>query len=331
MASSAPRHDSILRATWTGIKHTFVRGEAFGALSEAMRWPGGTALVTGASSGLGFAIAVELARRGMRVIGVARRATPELTQSLREAAGSEAIELLPVDLADLDSVDALLTRLSESGVSLDLLLCNAAIVPTHDQRTPQGLEQMFVVNYLANHVLVAGLLERGCLAKQASASQRAPRIVVIASEAHRDAAPLDLPTLGDYQPFSIGEVLQRYGTYKLALLTWATELGRRLEAQGIGVHAICPGAVDTQLAREAPAWAKPLLRVAFRLFFQAPRKAAEPCVYLGLAPQLDGQTGVYLHQWTRKQADPRALDPEQGRAQWAATEAALARLGRSSP
>ncbi len=319
-------HDNAFAATWMGIKNTFVRGPAIGELSEAMRGEGRVALVTGASSGLGFAIAVELARRGMRVIGAARTATPALVERLRAASGSDAIDMLPVDLADLDSIDALLDALSERKLVLDLLVCNAAIVPTGDARTAQGLEQMFVVNYLANHVLLRGLLERELLA----ARERQPRVVFVASEAHRGAKPMSIDPLGEYEAFSIGEVLERYGTYKLALLTLVSELARRLEPRGIAVHSTCPGAVDSNLAREAPRWSKPLLRVAFRLFFRAPAEAAKPTLYLCLAPHLEGRTGVYLHQWVEKDPDARTLDPALGRAQWDATEGLLARLGRAT-
>ncbi|MFV8752800.1 SDR family NAD(P)-dependent oxidoreductase [Nannocystaceae bacterium ST9] len=318
-------HDNAFAATWQGIKNTFVRGPAFGELSDDMRLEGGTALVTGASSGLGFAIAVELARRGLHVIGAARTATPETTRKLREAAGVETIDMLPVDLADLTSIDALLELLAGRGAKLDLVVCNAAIVPTGDARTPQDLEQMFAVNYLSNHVLIRGLVDRGLLRVGGA---RQPRIVVIASEAHRGAKPLALDKLGEYEPFAIGEVLERYGTYKLELLTLSFELARRLEDQGIAVHATCPGAVDSNLAREAPRWSKPLLRVAFRLFFQDPRKAAKPSLFLCLAPQIEGRTGIYLHQWVLKDPDARALDPERGREQWDATAGLLTRLGR---
>jgi NAD(P)-dependent dehydrogenase (short-subunit alcohol dehydrogenase family) len=322
-------HDNAFAATWQGIKNTFVKGPAFGELTESMRFEGGTALVTGASSGLGFAIAVELARRGMHVIGAARTATPELTAKLREAAGSaSSIEMLPVDLGDLDSIDTLLDILTERGVELDLVVLNAAIVPTGDARTAQGLERMFAVNYLSNHVLLRGLLARELIGRRSPGREPRPRIVFIASEAHRGAKPMDLDRLGEYESFTIGQVLERYGTYKLALLTFAAELGRRLEPRGIAVHATCPGAVDSNLAREAPRWSKPLLSVVFGLFFRAPAKAAEPSLHLCLAPHLEGRTNIYLHQWVAKDPDLRTRDPQRGRAQWDATEALLARLGR---
>lgn len=311
--------DNAFAATLEGIKNTFRRGPAFGRLTPEMRFDGGVALVTGASSGLGFAIAVELARRGMQVWGAARTATAEVTQRLRQAAGSERIEMLPVDLGDLESIATLVADIEARALKFDLVICNAAIVPTHDQRTPQGLEQMEVVNFLSTQALLQALHGHGCLASHRA---KQPRIVIVSSEAHRDAKELELGQIGEYRPFAIGDVIGLYGTYKLALTTLALELSRRLEGE-VAVHSLCPGAVDTNLAREAPRWSKPLLKLAFWLFFQDPAKAAEPALYLGLAPQIEGETGIYLHQWVRKDPDARAMDAARGRAQWDAVEGVL--------
>ncbi|MCA9686347.1 MAG: SDR family NAD(P)-dependent oxidoreductase [Myxococcales bacterium] len=313
--------ENAFEATLAGIKNTFRRGPAFGRLTPEMRFEGGVALVTGASSGLGFALAVELARRGMQVWGAARTATDEVTQKLRQATGSDRIEMLPVDLGDLESIAALVADIEARDLKFDLVICNAAIVPTHDQRTPQGLEQMEVVNFISTQVLLHALHQRGRLAKHRA---RLPRIVIVSSEAHRGATELDPAQIGEYRPFGVGDVIGLYGTYKLALTTLTVELSRRLEGE-VSVHSLCPGAVDTNLAREAPRWSKPLIKLAFWLFFQDPAKAAEPVIYLGLAPQIEGETGIYLHQWVRKEPDPRAMDGERGRAQWETVEKVLIR------
>nr|WP_255216134.1 SDR family NAD(P)-dependent oxidoreductase [Pseudenhygromyxa sp. WMMC2535] len=284
-------------------------------------------MVTGASSGLGAAITAGLARRGAQVYGAARTATPEVTSQLRAAAGCDRVDMLPVDLAELDRIealaDALAERLAATGAHLNLVVCNAGSVPLGDRQTSLGLEHMFVVNYLAKVVLIDALRRRGLLGPL---GERAPRVIIVASEAHRGAAAVDLDQLGAHTPFGVGEVIARYASYKLALLTYAMELSRRLEGEGVAVHALCPGAVDSKLARAAPRWSKPLLGLIFRLFFQPPEKAAQPVLYLALAPELEGETGIYLHQWARKQPDPRAREPEHGAALWRATEALLDRV-----
>ena len=317
-------YDNALVAIYRGVKNTIFRGEAIGSLREDMRLEGGTALVTGASSGLGFAIAVELARRGVHVYGAARRAGPEISAKLREASGTDRIEMLPLDLSDIHSIDGLLDALEARDRGLDLVVCNAALVPSGSQPGRQGIEQMFMVNYVAKQILIEGLRARGLLVGSGSSPEGPrPRVVIVSSEAHRGAKLRRPETFDSYQDFTLGDVLARYGTYKLALTTFAQELARRLEPEGVAVHCLCPGAVHTNVAREAPEWSKPALELVFKAFFQPPAKAAEPPLFLCLAPEIEARTGVYLHQWVEKAPDERALDPELGRAQWDATAALI--------
>jgi NAD(P)-dependent dehydrogenase (short-subunit alcohol dehydrogenase family) len=118
--------------------------------------------------------------------------------------------------------------------------------------------------------------------------------------------------------------MRQYEYSKLCLQTWVEELARR--HGGIGVHAICPGPVATDLARESPAWVKPVLYPFMRLFFLAPARAAEPVLYLAAAPELEGETGRYLHMTLEKAPAAAARDPELGRRLWAETSALIAAL-----
>ena len=92
----------------------------------------------------------------------------------------------------------------------------------------------------------------------------------------------------------------------------------------VAVHALCPGPVDSRLARDAPAMIKPVLRPVMRAFFRSPKKAAAPVLYLGIAPELGGDTGWYMHLMRHKTPSPPALDPECGRQVWEMGEALLA-------
>ena len=74
-----------------------------------------------------------------------------------------------------------------------------------------------------------------------------------------------------------------YGYYKLLLTTLVNELARRLNDGSEtkkSVLSLCPGPVNSNIAREAPVVFKPLLKLVFSIFFKSPRKAAEPVVYL---------------------------------------------------
>jgi NAD(P)-dependent dehydrogenase (short-subunit alcohol dehydrogenase family) len=128
-------------------------------------------------------------------------------------------------------------------------------------------------------------------------------------------------------------VLTWYGTYKLMLATYAWELARRLQVGGVpqvGVFALCPGAMRTNIARELPVPLRAALDVVMRLSFQDPFDADEPVLHLACSRAHEGRTAVYLHKMAQKDVDPRAADPEAGRALWEASAALLARV-RPSP
>jgi hypothetical protein len=86
---------------------------------------------------------------------------------------------------------------------------------------------------------------------------------------------------------------------------------------------LCPGPINSGIAREAPPWVKPLLKVLFRLFFQSPRRAAEPVVFLCCSRAIQGRSGIYLHLMTEKSPSAAALDEETGRRLWQASERLL--------
>ncbi|MFW6050251.1 MAG: SDR family NAD(P)-dependent oxidoreductase [Myxococcota bacterium] len=311
------------------------------ALPDEDRLDGRTALVTGASSGLGKAVAVGLARRGARVVMACRSGVPEAADEVRRLSGSDAVDILRVDLADLASVHALCDTLADRGEPIDVLVLNAGIVPRRASTTAQGLELMFGVNYLAHAVLTRRLLDDGVIpvrqpAPEPDFGQPLSRIVVVSSEVHRSAGPLDPERLEGLTDYGAMGTMKQYGHTKLLLSTFACELARRLAPDGrptAAVHHLCPGAVHTRIARDAPRWVQPVLGLVMRRLFRSPEVAAGPVLYLCAAREIEGQTGVYLHMETRKPTGERARDPEAGARLWQATDALLRRVdsGRQPP
>ncbi len=321
-------------AVWTGIVDRFRVRRAIAPLAADERLDGRVALVTGGASGLGFATSVDLARRGARVILADRRdPAGACRRALSRGAPRDAIEPMEVDLSDLDSVDALAASLAGRAVRLDRLFLNAAIVPTSARTTAQGLDEMFVVNYLSSFALATRLLDSGVLPGDRRGAD-VPRVIVVSSEAHRWGEALPVDRLDAPRDGSPRRVLAWYGTYKLLLTTFAWELARRTTADGvprIAVHALCPGAMRTGIARELPAPLRIPLDGVMRLLFQDPFVADEPVLHLACSRAVEGRTGVYLHKMARKDVDPRVADPAAGRALWEASEALLRRVRGAGP
>lgn len=321
-----------LTATLLGLIHRLRREDGIEPLPPGERLDGLRCLITGGSSGLGLAVAHDLARRGAGLILPCRSGIPEVGEAIRRRSANGAVQQLSVDLADLDTVDALCDQLVADGVALDVVICNAAVMPRASRSTAQGFELMFGVNYLSHALLLRRLLADGVIATSSPAGaaqgERHPRIVVVTSEVHRHATALDLDALGAYVHYGALDGLKQYAHSKLLLATFAQELARRLQHDGqveVAVHSLCPGAVDTNLAREAPLWLRPVLQPVMRFAFAAPALAARPVVYLAAAAELEGQTAHYLHTLTPKEVSPAARDRRTGARLWERTHKLLRR------
>ena len=108
--------------------------------------------------------------------------------------------------------------------------------------------------------------------------------------------------------------MEWYGYTQLLLLTFARDLSRSLNRHetGFSVFALCPGPVNSNIAREAPRMVKPLLRLVFALFFSSPEKACEPVIYHAASTRQEGKPFDYLFLMERKAIDEKAEDPANG-------------------
>ncbi|MFO0553728.1 MAG: SDR family NAD(P)-dependent oxidoreductase [Polyangiaceae bacterium] len=291
------RYDSAVVATLNGLLGRF-RGDPVKPLGVNDRLDGRVALVTGANRGLGRAIATQLAERGAHVLCACRGDAGATLADARKVGSAAA---LSVDLSDLQSIDRLVDEIEQLGRRIDVLVLNAAVVPNGARRTTQGLELQLGVNFLANVHLVDKLLRRDLLERSARS-----RIVLVSSESHRSGKPVDPTRLGVFEPYGVSGVVARYGQVKQFALAWLLELAKELD--GLGVFAICPGAVATDIAREAPTWAKPVLDPVMRALFRNPSDAAKPVVYLAVARALDERTGQYFHRWDERSPAEPLLD-----------------------
>ena len=319
------RYKSPVAAILTGISDLFKRPAHELNLNDLPSLEGKKVLITGASSGLGFATAVDLASRGAHVIMAVRSGIPGKGEEVKKASGSSKVDMIHMDLSDLDSLRSLCGEIREQFGLLDLIVCNAAMVARISRPVKEGLDEMFVVNYFAKFVLLNQLLKEGLLNH---AGDALPRIIIVASESHRNPAGFDWEDFGTYRQYGIKQSVAMYGYYKLLLLTMANELSRRLNPDGkvnCSVFALCPGPVNSNIAREAPALFQPLLKLVFGIFFRSPKKASQPVTYLAASGELEGRTGTYLFLMQEKDMDEKATDPENGLRLWELSEALLNR------
>jgi NAD(P)-dependent dehydrogenase (short-subunit alcohol dehydrogenase family) len=346
--SRQKKYNNPVTAILTGIKDLFRKQIPAGELNPGDRLDGKTVLVDGASSGLGFAIALDVARRGARVIMACRTGIPGKGEEVKRRSGNPDVHMIHVDYTEFYSIQQLARALQppsplgegSGGGGLDLLICNAGIVPKQSRKTPQGLEEMFMVNYFSKFILVNSLLENNCFnmpdvgaANPASRiphpASRIPRIIFIASESHRNPEKFDWEGFGKYWDYSIGKSIELYGYYKLLLTTFSVELSRRLNPDGktnLSVFSMCPGPVNSNIAREAPKIFIPLLKLVFGIFFKSPDRAAVPAIYLAASGDVEGKAFDYLFLMSRKEVDEKASDPANGKRLWELSEELLKNL-----
>jgi NAD(P)-dependent dehydrogenase (short-subunit alcohol dehydrogenase family) len=293
--------------------------------ADAPRLDGKSAIVTGATGGIGYETALGFARQGATTILAARNAQKgaQAVARIRQAVPGASVRFEPMDLASLASVAAFAAA---QPAVIDILVNNAGVMgfPTR-QRTKDGFEQQIGVNYLAHFALTARLLPALCAAPQG-------RVVSVASLAHRRAS-LDLDDLQSERAYN---PMRAYGQSKLAELVFALELHRQARRNGWAVSSMAahPGWASTDIigngmgAGGGLAGLKAgLIATVFGLVAQSAHDGALPSLYAATAPEAKsgGYYGPTRFNETRgtpgeARIFPQATDPTVGPRLWALSE-----------
>jgi NAD(P)-dependent dehydrogenase (short-subunit alcohol dehydrogenase family) len=260
---------------------------------------GKTALVTGATSGIGLEASVELAKQGATVVLVGR--TEEKGQvalaDVIARSRSPKVALLVCDFASQKQIRKLALDYRAKHNRLDILVNNAGTASETRLLTEDGVEQTFAVNHLGYFLLTTLLLD--LIEKSAPA-----RIVNVASNGHR-RGDIDFDNLhyekGGYF------FMRAYTRSKLGNVLFTAELARRLAGKGVTVNCMHPGAVSTSIWSRAPWWSQPLIAVA-RLIMISPAEGGSRVVYLATSDDVKDVSGEYFERNRRIEAAPLGRD-----------------------
>ncbi|KAK2523422.1 hypothetical protein Q9966_012076 [Columba livia] len=246
---------------------------------------GKTVIVTGANSGIGKCVALELARRNARTILAcrSRERGQAAVEEIRAATGNPAVLLRLLDTSSLASVRAFARAVLREEKRLDVLVNNAGVTGLPFAVTPEGLERTFATNYLGPFLLTNLLL--GLLKASAPA-----RVVNVSSFRHH-AGTADGRFLTGQQRLDGHDAA--YSSTKLMNLLFTAELARRLHGTGVTVNALSPGVVSTSIMRHF-SWAVQALFVLIRPFIKSAEQGAISTIYCAVAEEVSGITGKYF-------------------------------------
>jgi len=265
-----------------------------------------TALVTGATDGIGIPTAIELARLGFHVIlhGRSDERLAKAESLVRAALPGASLETARADLSSLAEVRALGRALGSRHEAIHALVLNAGVFAKAHQKSRDGFELTVAVNHLAHFVLTQELLDR---VRVAASRDGHGRVVTVSSIAHRSGA-IDLDGLrvgGRHTDY------EAYAESKLLNVVFAAELARRERAAKSGVtsNSLHPGVLSTKL-----------LAIGFGRGGAPVEEGATTSVFLAADPSVASTSGSYFVGSRVARHHSSADDAKLGAAVWSITE-----------
>ncbi len=286
-----------------------------------------TAVVTGASAGIGKAAAVALVRMGWHVIGVGRdpaRSAAAEAEIRAAAAPGARVGFVRADFTLMSDVRRAAKETLAMTARIDVLINNAGGVRDSLVVTPEGNEATFAANHLAPFLLTRELMP----VLKATARTHPPgtvRVIAVSSSGHGFCRGMnwdDLNMLGNFTTAGA------YCQAKLANVLFTRELTRRVSAEGIIAQCMHPGVIDSHFIAHADEVMRSYMQTQEG---KPPEHAARTLVFLATSPEAGRDGGRYFHDCKEIPPAPQALDDEAARRLWEESEKLLANLAYRPP
>jgi len=266
-------------------------------------------LITGATAGVGKAVAYALATQGHELILVGRnpQKTENVAQQIRTQTGNKAIHTLIADFVDLQQIRHLAEQVQQKIPPLDVLINNAGAAFMRRYKTKYGVEKTFLVNHLAPFLLTNLLHDH---------LQNNARIINVASGTH-PFGKLDLNDL-NLEHFYFG--IAAYARSKLANILFTYELARRLKNTTITVNTLTPGRVGTDIFKSDFSIFGPLIKWFMARVSPTPEQGADNTVFLATSAEVEGVTGKYFVKREAVRSSPLSYDEDLAKRLWEVSE-----------
>ena len=266
-------------------------------------------VITGATSGIGYLTARRYASHGANLLCINRnQAKSEALKQEIESEFGVKCEFIIADLSNLQDIHNAADEILKLDVPVDVIIHNAGIYLTKRESTPDGLDKVFVIQYLASFIINYRLMEK-------LKSQDKARIVLVNSEGHRfEAWGLKLDDLNWERRRYSG--LKSYGSAKLAQLLSMIIFNDFFRNSGVTINAMHPGAVKTETGQENGRFYKWYKKNFIDRALRSPEISAEAIYYLGVSEEVDGVSGKFFNLTAEEEPAPPALDREVAEELW---------------
>jgi WW domain-containing oxidoreductase len=236
----------------------------------------------------------------------------DAVQRVRRENPKAQVEMMPLDLASFESVRVFAASLTAD--KIDALICNAGVIHNDYRQTAEGFEMTVGVCHIGHFLLTSLLMPR---LKVAAATNGEARVIMVASESHRQPAKLN------FEKFPLNEdnyaFMTAYGQAKLCNVLFANELNRRYSDAGITACSLHPGTmITTGIARNTK-----LGTIAMKIlspFTKSPAQGAATTVYCAAYANTDEIGGVYFSDCKPKTMTSEAANPDTAKRLWGMSE-----------
>lgn len=266
-------------------------------------------VITGATSGIGYLVAKKYAAKGANLICINRN--KEKSEALKNEIENEfkvTCDYFLADLSSLNQTHEVAEKLLKINKPIEVLIHNAGVYLTKRELTSDGIEKVFMVQYLSSFIINFKLRDK-------LISQEKSRIILVNSEGHRFAAwGLRLDDLNWEKRRYTG--LKSYGSAKLAQLLSMLIFADFFKDSGVTINAMHPGAVKTETGQENGRLYKWYKKNILDKTLKPASISAEAIYYLGVSNEIETINGKFFNLTTLEDPAPPALDYEIAKLLW---------------
>ncbi|XP_017261834.1 retinol dehydrogenase 12, like [Kryptolebias marmoratus] len=242
-----------------------------------------TAVITGANTGIGKETAIDLSKRGARVILACRdmEKAQAAVKEIAESSGNDDVICMKLDLSDSKSIREFAEAVNKNEPKLNLLINNAGVMVCPYGKTADGFEMQIGVNHMGHFLLTYLLMD---LIKRSAPA----RIVTVSSMAHSWGS-INLEDINSEKCYNKNKA---YAQSKLANVLFTRSLAKRLEGTGVTAYSLHPGVVQTDLWRHLSGPQQFFMKMA-RPFTKDSIQGAQTTIYCAVEPSLEKESGGY--------------------------------------